>query len=96
MYFFGDPCNLILPQALSVNVCLHNRGLFIWWLYLNNDIYMLNFQSKLMLLLRKAAYVFIYVKHFFFSFFLVKQLVKDYQAWASGDASRQALGTGQI
>ncbi|KAK1396533.1 RAP annotation release 2, galactose-binding-like domain protein [Heracleum sosnowskyi] len=24
------------------------------------------------------------------------QLVKDYQAWASGDASRQALGTGQI
>lgn len=24
------------------------------------------------------------------------QLVKDYQAWASGDTSRQALGTGQI
>lgn len=24
------------------------------------------------------------------------QLVKDYQAWASGDASRQPLGTGQI
>lgn len=24
------------------------------------------------------------------------QLVKDYQAWASGDTSRQALGTGEI
>lgn len=24
------------------------------------------------------------------------QLVKDYQAWASGDTSRQPLGTGQI
>ncbi|XP_072956802.1 uncharacterized protein [Typha angustifolia] len=26
----------------------------------------------------------------------LKQLVKDYQAWASGDTSRQPLGTGQI
>lgn len=24
------------------------------------------------------------------------QLVKDYQAWASGDTSRQPLGTGEI
>lgn len=27
---------------------------------------------------------------------LVVQLVKDYQAWASGDTSRQPLGTGEI
>ncbi|CAL1386950.1 unnamed protein product [Linum trigynum] len=26
----------------------------------------------------------------------MQQLVKDYQAWASGDTSRQALGTGEI
>ncbi|KAK6228321.1 hypothetical protein SCA6_000661 [Theobroma cacao] len=26
----------------------------------------------------------------------IKELVKDYQAWASGDASRQPLGTGEI
>ncbi|XP_020085531.1 uncharacterized protein LOC109708272 [Ananas comosus] len=26
----------------------------------------------------------------------LKQLVKDYQAWASGDTSRQPLGTGEI
>jgi hypothetical protein len=28
--------------------------------------------------------------------FLVVQLVKDYQAWASGDSTRQPLGTGEI
>ena len=26
----------------------------------------------------------------------LKQLVKDYQAWASGDSSRKPLGTGEI
>lgn len=26
----------------------------------------------------------------------LEQLVKDYQAWASGNASRQPLGTGEI
>jgi len=26
----------------------------------------------------------------------LKQLVKDYQAWASGDSSRKPLGTGKI
>lgn len=26
----------------------------------------------------------------------LNQLVKDYQAWASGDTSRQPLGTGEI
>lgn len=26
----------------------------------------------------------------------MSQLVKDYQAWASGDTSRQPLGTGEI
>lgn len=40
--------------------------------------------------------IYVTLTHFVFFVFLVKQLVKDYQAWASGDASRQALGTGQI
>ena len=36
--------------------------------------------------------------YIFFKWFpiLLFQLVKDYQAWASGDASRKPLGTGEI
>jgi len=29
-------------------------------------------------------------------YIFLKQLVKDYQAWATGDTSRQPLGTGEI
>ena len=44
----------------------------------------------------KANEQFCFSKTWFWYTFIVVQLVKDYQAWASGDTSRQPLGTGEI
>lgn len=61
--------------------------------YLNNGLNKWKFS---LLFLVCGGIVFILKMFWLYLFSLLFQLVKDYKAWATGDASRQPLGTGKI